>query len=99
MATVNVNFFRPAIVEDAYSAVMGVSDNLNYVFTSSGSSQATAAGASLDRNYVRVVATGGNVWLAFGLNPTAVTSTGHLLIAGIPEVFYVENGFKVALID
>ena len=98
MATVNVNYFRPAIVKDA-AAVMGVSDNLNYVLTSSGSSQATALGATLDRNYVRVVATGGNVYLAFGTSPTAVTAAGHLLIAGIPETFYLEDGQKVAIID
>lgn len=98
MATVNVNYFRPAIVKDA-AAVMGVSDNVNQVITSSGVSQSTTGTATLDRNYVRVVATGGNVYLAFGVSPTAVTATGHLLIAGIPETFYLEDGHKVAIID
>ena len=98
MATVNVNFFRPAVIQET-TAVIGVSDNVNEVFTSSGTSQATTATATADRNYVRVVASGGNVFLAFGTSPTAVTATGHLLIDGVPEVFFLENGFKVALID
>ena len=98
MATVNVNFFRPALIQET-TAVMGVSDNVNEVFTSSGTSQATTATATVDRNYVRVVASGGNVYLAFAASPTAVTGTGHLLIDGIPEIFFLENGFKVALIN
>lgn len=98
MATVNVNYFRPAIVKEA-AAVMGVSDNVNQVLTSSGTSQATSGSATGERNYVRVVATGGNVYLAFGAAPTAVTAQGHLLIAGIPETFYLEDGQKVAIID
>ena len=98
MATVNIKFFKPALLQGAAALMSTNSSTIDETLTSSPVSQSTTNSAT-GTNYARVVASGGNVWLKFGTNPTAVTGTGHLLIEGIPEFFYVENGFKVAVVD
>lgn len=98
MATVGVTFFRTSIIEES-AACIEAQDMVSQVFTSSASSQATTATATASRNFVRVGASGGNVYLAFGTAPTAVTATGYLLLAGTSEVFHLPDGYKVAIID
>jgi len=98
MATVNVTYFRPSILQGATAVYSVNSDATNEVITSSATSQATTATAT-GKNYARVVTTGGNVWLAFGTSPTAVTNTGRLLVDGVPEVYYLDDGWKVAVIN
>jgi hypothetical protein len=99
MATVNIKFFRPDLLGEAVATYSENSTVVNEVITSSGTSQETTGSATNGNTHIRVVATGGNVWLTFGEDPTAVTATGHLLIEGIPEVFAVPAGYKVAVID
>jgi hypothetical protein len=98
MATVNVKFFKPAIVKDS-GVAMGPDIATPEVFTSSGTSQASTATSADGNTYIRVVSTGGNVWLAFDASPTAVTGAGTLIVDGVPEFFKLEAGHKVALID
>ena len=98
MATVNVTYFKPAVLQGATAVYSVNSDATNEVITSSATSQSTTATAT-GKNYVRVVTTGGNVWLAFGTNPTAVTNTGRLLVDGVPEVYYLDDAWKVAVIN
>lgn len=98
MATVNIKFFRPAVIQGATAVMSTNASTIDETISSTSSSQSTT-NTSSGVNYVRVVSTGGNVWLKFGTSPTAVTGAGHLLIDGIPEFFYVEDGFKVAVVN
>ena len=98
MAIVNIKFFRPVIV-GGVTAVFGIDTVAPESFTSSGTSQITTSGAPGDDTFVRIAVTGGNVWITTGLTPTAVTMTGTLILEGIPEVFKLERGHKVALIN
>lgn len=98
MATVGITYFRAYPVEES-TAVIEVSDMVSEVKTSSASSQATTATATLGRNYVRVSASGGNIYVAFGTSPTAVTGTGFLILDGTSEVFHLLDDYKVAIID
>jgi hypothetical protein len=98
MSTVNVKFFRPAIIHQNTAAVMGADIQAAEVLTSSGTSAVTTGSAPDGKTYIRVVATG-NVWVAFGTAPVAVSGAGTLVIANIPEVFKLEQGHKVAVID
>jgi len=58
-------------------------------------SQQTAANASTE--YIRVVADTDGVFVAFGANPTATTSS-TILGAYDPEIFKIDGGMKVAAI-
>lgn len=51
-------------------------------------------------NHIRLVSTS-NCWVAFGANPTAAvgTSPSILLIAGVPEYFWVFPGERVAVVQ
>lgn len=98
MATVNVKFFRPAVIAGVDAAI-GQDVQTPEVFTSSGTSQATSSSAPDKNTYVRIASTGGNVWITFAAAPTAVTNAGTLILDGIPEVFKLEAGQKVALIN
>jgi hypothetical protein len=98
MATVNTMYFKPSTIEGA-AAVIDPVDAVTQTITSSASTQSTTGTATVGRNFVRVAASGGNVYLAFGTSPTAVTATGFLLLDGTSEVFHLADGWKVALID
>jgi hypothetical protein len=98
MATVNIKFFRPAVIPGA-GAAMGQDVATAEVFTSSGTTQPTTASAPDNNTYVRIASSGGNVYVAFGTAPTAVTGEGTLILDGVPEYFKLEAGHKVALID
>lgn len=97
MATVNIMYFRPAIIKDSAAAI-GAQIATPEVFTSSGTSQSTTA-TSDGKAVARVVASGGNIWIAIGTAPTAVTNTGILILDGVPEYFRLEAGQKIALIN
>ena len=101
MATVNIKWFRPTIL-GAATAVYGIDIYPPETFTSSASSQVTTNAAPNTGEgvvLVRVVAVGGDIWMTIGKTPTAVTQTGTLLLDGIPEVFKLEKGDKIAIIN
>ncbi len=60
-----------------------------------GSQQTAATDASTE--YVRVVSDTDGVFIAFGANPTATTSS-TILGAYDPEIFKIDGGMKVAAI-
>lgn len=99
MATVNIKFFRAAILNGGNGAAIGADLATPEVFTSSSSSQSTTASAPDNNTYVRIVSTGGDVWITRGENPTAVTNSGDLIVNSVPEYFKLEAGHKIALID
>ena len=98
MAIVNIKFFRPVIV-GGVTAVLGVDTKPPESFTSSGTSQVTTSAAPGEDTYVRIAVTGGDVWITTGVSPTAITMTGTLILDGLPEVFKLQQGHKVALIN
>lgn len=73
--------------------------------TSSGTSaqsSITASTGSLSRQaaFWSITVTGGNVFVAFGPDPTAASDTGHLLIDGTTRDFAVTaSSEKIAVID
>lgn len=98
MATVNVKFFRPHTIPGTV-AVYGKDIIPPETYTSSASSQSTSE-APDKLTYARVTAIGGDVWIAIGQAPlTAVTQQGTLILEGIPEVFKLEEGEVIAIID
>lgn len=68
----------------------GTGQTLSFTGTSSASTTFTST-------LLRVVSTE-DCWIAVGSSPTAVASTGMLLIAGRPERIVVRTGEKVAAI-
>lgn len=98
MATVNIKFFRPHIV-DGVTAVFGIDSATPETFTSSAASQVTTASVPDNVTLIRITATGGDVWVTFGESPTAVTQTGTLILQDLPEIFKLPQGYKVALIN
>lgn len=98
MATVNIKFFRPAILQ-SHGVAIGADVATPEVKTSSASSQSTTASAPDSNTYIRITSTGGNVWITTGLAPTAVTNTGTLVLDGVEYFTKLETGHKVALID
>jgi hypothetical protein len=46
-----------------------------------------------------VTASGGNVWVLFGSNPTAVAESGYLILDGQTREFGAKSSQKVAVID
>lgn len=98
MATVNVKWFTPSVLAGA-TVVYGKDIFTPETFTSNASSQSTTNAAPDGVVLVRVVSYGGNVWLTIGSNPTAVSGQGTLLLDGLPEVFKLDKGDKLAIIN
>lgn len=98
MATVNFKFFRAEIV-GGVTAVFGVDAAPPETKTSSGTSQSTTFAAQNDETFVRIVSSGGNVWVTFGESPTAVSGTGTLILDEYPDIFKLRKGDKIAVID
>lgn len=98
MAIVSITYFRPSLVNDA-AAVISASDMVNEIITSSATSQSTTATATENRKFVRVVASGGAVYMKVGASPTAVNGEGMLLADGAVEYLELQTGHKVAVID
>lgn len=69
--------------------------------TSSAASQqaAVTAPADADGLFWTITATGGNVWVQFGADPTASAGNDHLLIDGVPRDYAAAGSQKVAIID
>ena len=68
----------------------------------SAQSSITASTGSLSRQaaFWSITVTGGNVFVAFGANPTAASDSGHLLIDGTTRDFAVAaNDEKIAVIN
>jgi hypothetical protein len=97
MATVNVSFVRPHILNGAVVAASG--DVESESITSSGSSQATDIAADNQKVVARIAVSGGAVWVTFASAPTAAAETTFLLPDGVVEYFSVNTGDKVAVID
>jgi hypothetical protein len=96
MATFHVSFGRAG---DSGIEVMPARPNASQAITTSGSSQASTITAK-QGDQCRVTVTGGNVYIAFGASPTAVSTTGYLLLDGDKDYFGALNaGDKVAVID
>jgi len=98
MATVSITYFRASIVRGGASVIDG-SDYVAEVITSSASSQSTTATATLNRNFIRVTPSGGNIYIAIGTSPTAVTGSGIMVVDGTTEVFNLPVGYKIAIIN
>lgn len=98
MAKVNIKIFRPKII-GGVTAIYGPDAVDPEGFTSSGTSQVTTGAAPDGQCLVRITSSGGDVWITMGESPVAVALEGTLIIDGIPEVFEIQEGHKVALID
>ena len=66
--------------------------------TSSGTSAATSNGVGAQVSDVLITATQ-NVYLTFGLAPTATASTGLFLLKDWPTYFSIHGGEKVAALQ
>jgi hypothetical protein len=97
MATVNVSFVRPHILNGAVVAASG--DAESEAITSSGTSQATTIAADNQKVVARIAVSGGAVWVKFGSAPTAASADKFLVPDGAVEYFSVFTGDKVAVID
>ncbi|MFB9952037.1 hypothetical protein ACFFP0_24575 [Rhizobium puerariae] len=106
MATVAVTL--SAVSNHANSglnAVMPVADAAAYDsddLTSSGTSQqvTTVVVPSDGRQYFwTITASGGNVWVTFGSNPTATAGTSWLIVDGTTRDFAASAGQMTAVID
>lgn len=68
--------------------------------TSSGSSAEIAGVVGIRDKIWQVTVTGGNVWVAFGSNPTAVSGAGHLVLDGETREFACSgDGEEIAIKD
>lgn len=105
MATVGVTLSAVSnTARSGLNAVMPAVDAEPYgsdMITSSGSSQqaAVTAPADADGMFWTITASGGNVWVAFGADPTAVAGTHWLIADGTTRDFGAKANQKVAVID
>lgn len=68
--------------------------------TSSGTSAEVAGIVGAAGKFWQIAVTGGNVWVAFGSNPTAGSGAGHLILDGQTRDFAVTaDGEEVAIKD
>ncbi|KAA3504602.1 hypothetical protein DXM27_05150 [Rhizobium rhizogenes] len=86
------------------NAVMPVPDAnaaASAAVTSSASSQTASVTAPSDgkQYYWIITASGGNVWVTFGSNPTAVAGTTYLIVDGTTRDFAASAAQKCAVID
>lgn len=66
----------------------------------SAQSSIVAEGSPLLRSRYWTIVPKGDVWVSFGLNPTAAADSGHLVLANQPRSFAVSMaGEKVAVKD
>lgn len=94
MATVQITYKRAM---NAGIPIENVGFTSNETFTSSGSSQATAATAkNLD---IVVIQTDGNIRFTSGPTPTAVADDTCELIGSGRHQFSIPPGHKIAIID
>ena len=98
MSNVNIKFFRPHVIPGV-TAVYGIDAIDPETIVSSGTSQVTTSGAPDHNVFCRVASSGGDVWISIGASPTAVSGEGTLILDGIPEIFKLESGDKIAVID
>jgi len=92
-ANSGLNAVMPALDASAYG-----SDDL----TSSGTSQqvdSVVCPGDGRQYFWTVTAAGGNVWVTFGVNPTAAAGTTWLVIDGTTRDFAAEAGQMAAVID
>ena len=96
MATVHVT------VNDAYirNPVIGSQPADVATATSSGSSAEVSGVVGVKDKIWQVTVTGGNIWVAFGSNPTAVSGAGHLVLDGQTREFIcATDGEEIAIKD
>lgn len=95
MATVNI--VRTRIGAGVAVAAAAYIDQQN--ITSSGTSQATTNAADGDDQFWVVKVSGGDVYMAAGTSPTAVSGTGWLIKDGERLEFAASPSQKLAVID
>lgn len=96
MATLNVAFLK---ADNLFGTALGRAEEGQYeTLTTSGTTGATTIEADTE-NVVRLAASGGDMYIAFGATPEAAVGEGILLLDGNVEYFTVATGSKVAAID
>ena len=96
MATVHVT------VNDAYirNPVIASQPADVATATSTGTSAEVTGVVGLATKIWQLTVTGGNIWVAFGSNPTAVSGAGHLILDGETREFSCAyDGEEVAIKD
>lgn len=105
MATVGIALSAVSnTASSGLNAVMPVADAnaaASAAVTSSGTSQSPSVTTPSDgkQYYWIITASGGNVWVTFGSNPTAVAGTTYLIVDGTTRDFAASAGQKCAVID
>lgn len=96
MAVIHVVFARA--VEGRVPAISGVGGQRQRIDTTAVSQQSTIS--TLNEQVAEVTATGGNVWVAFGANPTAAVGSDFLVLDGQTRYFcHLPAGTKLAVRD
>lgn len=71
---------------------------VSYVFTSSGTSQATSTFGTQTRQ-IRVSSTSGTIWIKYGAaTVTADSTSGHVLGTSVVDYFLVNPGEQAAIV-
>lgn len=102
MATVHISLTQ--VQERATTgATIPVPDSIPaaaQTMTSSGTSAQSTITASSSEGVWVVTAKGGDIWVAFGANPTAAQGAGYLVLAGTTRDFGINAvGDKIAIKD
>lgn len=98
MATVSI-VNAPVSVIKGVGVLLNSSDSvLSEAITSSGTSQQSVM-TSTAANIWIISAVSGNVWVRFGVNPTAASGDDWLICAGQTREFQGSAGHKVAVVD
>lgn len=105
MATVAVTLTRVSNnARSGLNAVMPSPDAASYAsasVTSSGTSQQAAVTSPDDAKgmFWIITASGNDVWVTFGTNPTAAAGTSYLVVSGTTRDFAASANQKCAIID
>lgn len=70
-----------------------------FVASSASSAQASITCPDDGRQHYWIITALGNVWVAFGTNPTAVAGTHYLVPAGATRDWAAKPGQKCAVVD
>lgn len=96
MAVIHVVFARA--IEGRVAAISGVGGQRQRIDATAVSQQTTIT--TLNEQVAEVTATGGNVWVAFGANPTASLGNDFLIIDGQTRYFcHLPAGTKLAVLN
>lgn len=103
MATVHITLNRvagPARANPIMPVIESVEIAADTMTSSASSAQSSAVATAEPDAYWQITASGGDVFVKFGSNPTAASDSGHLIIDGTTRDFAVSaTGEKVAVVD